>query len=78
MWVYENHDSTAPERPVCRSLDCYNQILKMEDSIRKAIDSQDFHVVDKVLSGLNVDIDVRLKNEAEIAHEKLKRELDIR
>jgi len=81
MWVYESNDSEEMERPVCRSIQSYQDIVTAEDEMRQAIISLDFHEVDKVYCRIvnnHIDIDAKLMHEAETMHLKLKRELEIR
>lgn len=80
-WVYESKNSEVPDRPVCRCDNCLNEIRKAENNLREAMGSNDFVTLDKVLSAIledKTDIDVRLKDDAEVLHLKLEKELDIR
>lgn len=80
-WVYENKNSTAKERPVCRCHKCAADIAKAEGGLQEAINSHRFEVVDKVVHEIlaaGTDIDVQMKDEAQILHLKLEKELDIR
>ena len=74
QWVYEGRDSEEMERPVCRCQECNAKIKKSEDDLKAAMRTLEYHTVDNVLSqilGNHVDIDVKLKNDAEILHLKL-------
>lgn len=78
---YENAESDIKERPVTFSLTCLAEIQKAEKEIQEAMDTKDFHILHKVLSGIlaaNVDINPKLRREAEDLHLKLEMELDIR
>jgi len=60
------------ERPICRSLSVNQKIQVHEDTLTKAIESYDFHVLDKALVDChNIDIAVKLKKKAEVLHLKL-------
>lgn len=77
--MYENWDSTEKERPVCRALSVITMIKDHEDKLRKSLESNDFETVNKVLNVCDgIDIDVKLRKEAEILHLKLEHELKIK
>ncbi len=81
QWVYETVDSEERERPVCRCNDCLNKIKMSEEELSMALKTMDFHKVDRVYSQIlqnNVDIDVKLKHQAQVTHLKLEKELDLR
>ena len=80
-WEFEKHDSIEKERPVCRSLEANKIINKHENSLREAMETDDYYSVDAAISEINnkrLDIDVKLKHEAELLHLKLEHELNIR
>ena len=78
-WVYESWDSLEKERPVCRGLDVVKKIQDHEADLRSAIEANEFHVLHKALDGCHgIDIDVKLKKEAEDLHLRLEHELKIR
>jgi len=69
------------ERPICRCTNCKGKIEQAEGELTTAMETQDFMTLHKVLTNIlsaNLDIDVKLKNAAEILHLKLEKELDIR
>lgn len=77
-WVYEKWQSSEPQRPVCRSKPVAAQIAKHEKEIREAMQSHQFEQVDHALKrSEQIDIDCRLKHEAEVLHKKLGQELKI-
>ena len=77
--MYENWDSTEKERPVCRALSVITMIKDHEDKLRKSLETLDFETVNKDLNECQgIDIDVKLRKEAEILHIKLEYELKIR
>lgn len=81
QWVYEDKDSEEKERPVCRCLTCYKRIQESEENLRQAMATMDFHTVDRALHAIisnSIDIDVKLRHDADVCHLKLERELDIR
>lgn len=56
-------------------------IKKSEEELSHAIRTNDFHVVDKILTHItnnHIDIDVKLKHVQDVTHLKLEKELDIR
>mgnify|MGYP001035841938 CR=1 FL=1 len=66
------------ERPVCRSIAVNKQILQHEEDLQKAIDTYEFHTLDKALNDCHgIDIDVKLQKRAEVLHLKLQHELKI-
>ena len=80
-WEFEKYDSIEKERPVCRSLEANKIINKHENSLREAMETDDYYSVDAAISEINnkrLDIDVKLKHEAELLHLKLEHELNIR
>ena len=78
-WVFEHKDSEVPERPVCRCDKDRETIINAEQTLRNAMASHDFHVLDKAYNSIKeIDIDVKLRHEAEVLHLKLEKELDIR
>lgn len=80
-WVYETREASDKERPVCRCVDCQEIIDDSEKGLKQAMSTRDFAVVDKVLTQIlndHIDIDVKLKHDAEVLHLKLEKELDIR
>ena len=80
-WVFEHKDSEKEERPVCRCDNCLSIITKAERDLKTAMDTQDFHTLDRVYNTIKTaktDIDVKLFNAAEVLHLKLEKELDIR
>eukprot|EP00357_Protocruzia_adherens_P032550 CAMPEP_0115014392 /NCGR_PEP_ID=MMETSP0216-20121206/26047_1 /TAXON_ID=223996 /ORGANISM="Protocruzia adherens, Strain Boccale" /LENGTH=576 /DNA_ID=CAMNT_0002384115 /DNA_START=26 /DNA_END=1756 /DNA_ORIENTATION=- len=80
-WVYETIESEERDRPVTRSIEAGNNIKKAEDRLVQAMDSALFLEVDEALKHVTkyeIDIDVKLKHEAEVLHEKLKRQDDIK
>ena len=81
QWVYESVESEERERPVCRCNDCLNTIKKSEEEQANALRTMDFYTVDKVFNQIihnNIDIDAKLKHQAQVMHLKLEKELDIR
>lgn len=79
--MYETVESEERERPVCRCNDCLNSIKKSEDEITHSMKSLDYLVVDKALGAIvrnNIDIDVKLKHQAEVMHLKLEKQLDLK
>ena len=81
QWVYESVEAEEKERPVCRCKDCLKRINKAEDDLNNSMKTLEYYTVDKSLSFIksnNIDIDVKLLNQAEILHLKLDKELDIR
>ena len=80
-WVFESKDSILPERPVCRCDSCLQAIRTAEGDLKAAMETNDFHTLDGVLSKIlkeKTDIDVKLRDKAEVLHLKLENELDIR
>lgn len=81
MWVFENVTDTDEERSVCRCNGCAEVINNNERDLRNALNTMEFHVVDKVLTHIlnnNIDIAVKLRHQAQVLHLKLEKELDIR
>ena len=81
QWVFESVEAEERERPVCRCADCLGRIRGSEEEMTQALKTMDFHKVDRVFSMIlanNVDIDVKLKHQAQVTHLKLEKELDIR
>lgn len=79
--VYEDKDSEEKERPICRCTTCKARAEQAELELAAAMETQEFVTLHKVLTGIisaQLDIDVKLKNQAEIQHLKLEKELDIR
>lgn len=79
--MYESVESEERERPVCRCNDCLNRITLSEEELSVALKTIDYHKVDKVYSQIlhnNIDIDVKLKHQAQVTHLKLDKELDLR
>ena len=77
-WVYEHHESKEKERPCCRSDEVQKQIEQHEAELKGAIEKKDFHLLDTGLENCKgVDIDVKLKKEAEVMHLKYDHELKI-
>uniref|UniRef100_A0A7S3CNM8 Uncharacterized protein n=1 Tax=Strombidium rassoulzadegani TaxID=1082188 RepID=A0A7S3CNM8_9SPIT len=67
------------ERPVCRSIAVSQKILVHEENLTKAIESYDFHVLDKTLQECHgIDIAVKQQKKAEVLHLKLQHELKIK
>lgn len=80
-WVFDTKDDEEKERPVCRCETCNQMINTAESDLQGAMATMDFDTVHKVLSeivGKNIDIDVKLRHEAEVLHLKLEKEKDIR
>jgi len=80
-WVFEDKDSEFQERPVCRCTNCKSSVEKAEKELNEAMETQDFTVLHKVLTTIlssSLDIDVKLKDRAEVLHLKLEKELDLR
>lgn len=80
-WVFETKDSEFQERPVCRCTTCKASVEKAEKELTEAMETQDYTVLHKVLTTIlssNLDIDVKKKNDAEILHLKLEKELDLK
>lgn len=79
MWVYESWDSEDKERPVCRSVDVQKKIVGCEEKLRTAMETDDFFELDKAMNDCRgIDLDVRLKKDAEVQHLRLAHELKIR
>ena len=79
-WVYEDKDSLEKERPVCLCTDCHVKIQKAENELAQAIETNDYHTLDKVLTQIQndkTDIDVKLLHKAEVTHLKLQKQLEI-
>lgn len=80
-WVYEEKNSENKERPVCRCKTCGEKLKKAEQDLQEAMETRDFATLHKVLSGIisaQLDIDVKLRHQADVLHLKLEKELDIR
>ena len=80
-WVFENKDSKIEERPVCRSDDILEQFQHSEKRLVDAMDTSDFHTLDKVykeITDAETDIDVKLLDDAKVLHLRLEKELDIK
>ena len=80
-WVFESKDSGVKERPVCRSDKVLENIMKAENDLKEAMETNDFKILDDVrerIIAANTDIDVKLKHEADVLHLKLEKELDIK
>jgi len=78
MWVFETHESEEKERPVCRSHVVQKKIQGHMDKLQEAIDSYEFSKIDAELSACTgIDIDVKLRKQAEVLHLKLEHELKI-
>lgn len=77
-YVYEKWESDEKERPVCRSNAVQKNIEDHEEQLEEAIEQNEFHNLDKVLKEcVKVDIDVKLRKEADVLHLKLEHELKI-
>lgn len=77
-YVYEKWESEEKERPVCRSNAVQKNIEDHEERLEEAIEQNEFHNLDKVLKEcVKVDIDVKLRKEADVLHLKLEHELKI-
>ena len=80
-WVFEDKDASVAERPVCRCDNCLNKIQKGEVELRQAMETNDFGILDEVRAKVmdaKLDIDVRLKHDADVQHLKLEKELEIK
>ena len=81
-WVYEHHEAEDKERPVCRSKAVAKLISDHERELAQAIETinpDDFEIVDKALRKCDgIDIDVKLRHQADILHLKLNYELKIK
>jgi len=67
MWVFENVTDKEEERSVCRCNGCADLISNKEKELRNAMNTMEFHTVDKVLRHIlnnNIDIAVKLKHQA--------------
>jgi DNA polymerase III delta prime subunit len=74
-------ESQAKEKMVCRCEKCNQVIVDSESKLRQAMETGDFATVDTVLHAIlkgQVDIDIKLKHEAQRLHLRLEKELDIR
>jgi hypothetical protein len=81
MWVFEAVDALDEERSVCRCNGCAEIIAHNEKELKHAMNTMEFHTVDKVLKHIlmnQIDIAVKLKHQAQVLHLKLEKELDIR
>jgi len=77
-WVYELWQSKEPTRPVCRSKPVASLINSHEVEIREAMKSTNYDLVDQALQkSESIDIDCRLRHDAEMLHKKLRQELKI-
>ena len=79
MWVYEKWNSEEKERPVCRSLEVQKSIEAYEEELRTAMETDEFYALDKVMNRCkDIDLDVKLRKDAEVQHLRLMHELKIR
>ena len=79
MWVFEKWDSEEKERPVCRSVDVQKRIGEYEAELRAAMETDEFSALDKATNNCRgIDLDVRLRKDAEVQHIRLMHELKIR
>ncbi len=79
--MFDTKDDEDKERPVCRCETCNKMIMTAENDLQGAMATMDFDTVNKVLSqivGKELDIDAKLKHDAEVLHLKLEKEQDIR
>ena len=79
--VYEDIESQAKEKMVCRCEKCNQVIVDSEAKLKQAMETGHFQTVDTVLHAIlkgEVDIDIKLKHEAKRLHLRLEKELDIR
>ena len=61
--MYEKHDSTEKERPVCRSNLVQKTIEEHEEKLQEAMDEYEFFAIDKALNSCEkIDIDVKLRH----------------
>ena len=61
---------------VCRGLQVDEAIRNQETNLSEAIETYDFHVLDKALADCHgMDIECKLRKKAEILHLKLEHEL---
>ena len=78
-WVFEHYDSLDKERPVCRSKAVQKKVKDHEKKLLEAVETNDYRTVDKVLRTCSgIDIDVKLRRRADILHQKLEHELNIK
>lgn len=78
MYVYNTYESEEKDRPVCRSLEVQKKIEQREAALRESIDSYEFTDIDKQLAlCTGIDIDAKLRQQAETMHKKLEHELSI-
>jgi hypothetical protein len=78
MYVYNTYESEEKDRPVCRSIEVQENITVREASLKTAIDTFDFDEIDKNIRECdNIDIDAKLRRQAETLHLKLENELAI-
>jgi len=78
MYVYNTHESEEKDRPVCRSKEVQNKIEHREAKLTEAVESYDFKEIDRELAlCTGVDIDAKIRKQAEILHTKLEHELRI-
>lgn len=78
-WVYETAESDEKERPICRGHAVSKKIKGHEEELRVSIETNEFFTLDKSLNNCSgVDIDVKIRKEAETLHLKLDHELRIR
>jgi len=80
-WVYEEKSSENKWSPVCRCKTCGEKLKKAEQDLQEAMETRDFVTLHRVLSGVisaQLDIDVKLRHQADVLHLKLEKELDIK
>ena len=77
--MYEKWDSEAEERPICRSVEIQRKIEDFENQLRTAMAADQFEPLDKAMNLVrDIDLDVRLRKQAEVQHMRLMHELQIR
>lgn len=78
MYVFNTHESEEKDRPVCRSLEVQKNIEEHEQRLLDAIDSYEYELINKEINECNgIDIDAKVRKQAEILHQKLEHELTI-
>ena len=78
--THEKVESTEKIRPVNLCLTCHEQSKNYEKKIRESFAVNDFHKVDALYNEIHsqtIELDVKLANDFEIYHTKLKHELEI-
>lgn len=64
---------------MCRSKAVQKKIKDHEGKLSEAVETNDYKTVDKVLRTCSgIDIDVKLRRRAEVLHQKLEHELNIK